>query len=304
MLSKNRIGPSPRSATDRRRPSRPNDLIDRNSPAGQNKGHDKGHDEDKIDSPGKVLFATAVSPDAPASLDVTAAYHSIIPRKKSGIDHRTFYTLKIEAGFVIALLVLIGLVRAPMYPDVAEVPLLLAEQQIIQMEEILQTKQELPPPPPPRPPVPIEVANDVILENDDLNLDATLDIDQPIAALPPPPPPPVDDTPAEPEEPEVFVVVEEMPQLIGGTAAVARLVEYPAMARQAGVEGLVVVQFVVDENGNPINPFIAKGIGAGCDEEALRVVMLMKFVPGKQRGKAVRVQYSIPVRFRLQDRQG
>ncbi len=222
-----------------------------------------------------------------------------MPRKASGHDHRTFYTLKIEAGFVVALLVLIGLVRSPMYQELGEFDVVLAEQQIIQMEEIQQTRQETPPPPPPRPSVPIAVADDVLLEDDILNLDVTLDLDEPIANLPPPPPPPVEEVVE--EEPEVFVVVEDMPELIGGKAALMAVVKYPAMARQAGVEGLVVVQFVVDENGDPINPFIAKGIGAGCDEEAIRAVMQMKFKPGMQRGKPVRVQYAIPVRFRLQD---
>lgn len=234
------------------------------------------------------------------ALAPNGGHRSIIPKKQRGKNHRSHYTLRIEGGFIVALLILLGLVRSPLYTPEDEFEIALAEQQTIQIEEIQQTKQELPPPPPPRPSVPIEVADDVVLEDDELNLDVTLDMDEPIAALPAPPPPPVEAEP-EPEEPEIFVVVEQMPEMIGGHAALMKEVVYPAMARQAGVEGLVVVQFVVDENGNPVNPFIVKGIGAGCDEAAMEAVMKMKFKPGRQRGKAVRVQYSIPVRFRLQE---
>lgn len=242
----------------------------------------------------------AVFQNAGAAPSNTNGHRSIIPKKRRGKNHRSHYTLRIEAGFIVALLILLGLVRSPLYTPQDEFEIALAEQQTIQIEEIQQTRQELPPPPPPRPSVPIEVADDVVLEDDELNLDVTLDMDEPAAVLPAPPPPPVEEEP-EPEEPEIFVVVEEMPEMIGGHAALMREVVYPPMARQAGVEGLVVVQFVVDENGNPVNPFIVKGIGAGCDEAAMDAVMKMKFKPGRQRGKAVRVQYSIPVRFRLQE---
>jgi len=171
------------------------------------------------------------------------------------------------------------------------------EQEVVQMEDIVQTEQIQKPPPPPRPPVPVEVPNDEIIEDDDLDLDASLDIDEPLSNLPPPPPP-EEDVEEEPE-PEIFVVVEEMPDLIGGLGEIQKKIRYPEIARKAGVEGRVIIQFVVDESGNVLEPAVVRGIGAGCDEEALRVVREAKFKPGKQRGKAVKVKMSLPITFKL-----
>jgi periplasmic protein TonB len=122
------------------------------------------------------------------------------------------------------------------------------------------------------------------------------ELDQDVAVDLPPPPPPREE---EEEEPEIFIVVEEMPELIGGLAGLQQSIRYPEMAARAGVEGTVTIQFIVDEEGNVIDPVVLRGIGAGCDEEALRAVSQAKFVPGKQRGQPVKVRYSLPVRFRL-----
>ena len=112
----------------------------------------------------------------------------------------------------------------------------------------------------------------------------------------------IDDPKAPPfvEEPAYFEVVEEMPQPIGGLGVLQSQIVYPEMAKRAGIQGRVVVQFLVDEMGNVSNPAILIGIGGGCDEEALRVVDMAKFSPGMQRGKPVKVKMSIPIRFRLQ----
>ncbi len=90
-----------------------------------------------------------------------------------------------------------------------------------------------------------------------------------------------------------------MPELIGGLASIQRSVIYPEIAKKAGIEGRVFVQFIIDEKGNVVNPVVLRGIGGGCDEAALEAVRKAKFRPGKQRGRAVRVQYSIPIVFRL-----
>lgn len=99
---------------------------------------------------------------------------------------------------------------------------------------------------------------------------------------------------------DFFVVVEDMPELIGGLASIQREIRYPEMARRAGIEGRVFIQFIVNEQGDVENPQIIRGIGGGADEEALRVVRQAKFTPGMQRGRPVRVQYSLPISFRLQ----
>jgi TonB family protein len=110
------------------------------------------------------------------------------------------------------------------------------------------------------------------------------------------PPPPQSGSDKE----DFFVAVEEMPQLKGSLASLQNEINYPQLARKAGVEGRVIVQFIVNEQGKVEDPQIIRGIGAGCDEEALRVVKKAEFEPGKQGGKPVRVQYSLPITYRLE----
>lgn len=113
----------------------------------------------------------------------------------------------------------------------------------------------------------------------------------------PTPPHPIDDPPP---STDVFVVVEQMPELIGGLAAIQRQITYPDLARKAGIEGRVIVQFIVDETGQVTSAEVVRGIGGGCDEEALRAVRSVRFKPGIQRGQPVKVKMSVPVTFRLQ----
>ena len=101
-------------------------------------------------------------------------------------------------------------------------------------------------------------------------------------------------------ENEVFSLVETMPTLIGGLAGLQNRVQYPKIAQRAGIEGRVFLQFVVDTDGQVIDAVVVRGIGSGCDEAALSAVKKTKFKPGKQRGKPVKVQVSIPVVFKLQ----
>jgi protein TonB len=76
--------------------------------------------------------------------------------------------------------------------------------------------------------------------------------------------------------------------------------KYPQMARESGIQGTVYVTFVVERNGNVTDVKVLRGIGGGCDEEAIRVIQAMPpWVPGKQRGKPVRVQFNMPIRFTL-----
>lgn len=101
------------------------------------------------------------------------------------------------------------------------------------------------------------------------------------------------------EEPSFFVAVEEPPQPIGGLAAIQNKIVYPIAAKRQGIEGKVLIQAIIDENGNVAKAKIIKGIGSGCDEAALDAVKSSKFTPGKQRGKNVRVQITIPIVFKL-----
>ncbi|MDR9387565.1 MAG: energy transducer TonB [Balneolaceae bacterium] len=216
----------------------------------------------------------------------------MIERKKPNADLRRFYGVLYQVGLIAALVIFIAAVRfefrsAP--PEEIE----LNEQEVVEMEEIVQTRQMETPPPPPRPPVPVEVPNDEVIEDVDINIDADLALDGPLNVPPPPPP-------AEEEE-EFFTVVENMPELIGGLAGLQASITYPEMARKAGIEGRVFLQFIVNERGEVENPRVVRGIGGGCDEEALKAIRKAKFKPGLQRGRPVRVQYNLPVVFKLQN---
>ena len=213
-------------------------------------------------------------------------------RKKPSADLRKYYTVLLELGLLTALVIFLVAVKVEFRSDVPE-EIVLAEQEIVEMEEIIQTRQVETPPPPPRPPVPVEVPNDEIIEDIDINIDADLALEGPLNL--PPPPPPVE------EEEDFFTVVENMPELIGGLAGLQRNITYPEMARKAGIEGRVFLQFIVNERGEVENPRVIRGIGGGCDEEALRAIKKAKFKPGLQRGRPVRVQYNLPVVFKLQN---
>lgn len=107
---------------------------------------------------------------------------------------------------------------------------------------------------------------------------------------------------------EVFTVVEQQPEFTGGMRAMSqylsRNLRYPKEARQGKVQGQVLVQFVVAQTGEIQNLRVLKGIGGGCDEEAVRVVSQMpNWNPGKQNGKAVSVQYNLPIQFSLEKRE-
>ncbi|RMH58783.1 MAG: energy transducer TonB [Bacteroidetes bacterium] len=240
--------------------------------------------------------APGTGPSAPSTRP-----HALVPHKNPRVDIKRSYRLTFEIGMVLALLTMIGLIRAPL-KDTSEFEVVLAEQEIVEIEEIQQTRQEIKPPPPPRPRVLQVVSDDVILDDIELDLDAGFDMNEAPEYLPPPPPAPPSDEPVEEEEEaEIFVAVEEMPELIGGLASVQECIRYPEIARKAGVEGRVIVQFVVNQDGRVTDPIVLKGIGAGADEEAVRCVLQARFKPGKQRGKPVRVKFSIPITFKLRD---
>lgn len=213
-------------------------------------------------------------------------------------NKKTGYAITLQVGAVVACLLIIGLLKLDFSTE-QTFEITLVEQEIVEMEEIVQTNQQALPPPPPRPPVPIEVPNDEVLDDSPLDLDASLDINEPLASLPPPPPP--EEEEETDEEPEIFVVVENPPQMIGGLAALSKDLEYPIVARQAGLEGVVVIQVVVDEQGQPNRPQVMRSVHDVLDEAAVAAVLKQRFKPGTQRGRAVKVQIAVPVRFRLTD---
>ena len=109
----------------------------------------------------------------------------------------------------------------------------------------------------------------------------------------------------EEEEQQIFTVVENDPEFPGGMEALykylAQNIKYPQLARDNNITGRVYVTFVVERDGSITGCRVLRDIGGGCGQEAIRVVKAMpKWHPGKQRGKAVRVQFNLPVNFNLQ----
>jgi periplasmic protein TonB len=109
---------------------------------------------------------------------------------------------------------------------------------------------------------------------------------------------------ADVEDPTPFQIVEEKPLYPGGIESLTKFLEtnikYPHVAKEAGIMGTVIVQFIIQKDGSVGEVKVVRGLGGGCNEEAVRVVSMMpKWTPGRQRGKAVRVTFHIPVIFNL-----
>lgn len=218
---------------------------------------------------------------------------SLYIKKDPKADLQSTHSIYLKLGTITSLLIFIVLFRLNLNFE-SEFVVSVVEQDVVTVEEIIQTRQEEMPPPPPRPSVPVEVSNDAVLEDEYLDFSAEIDFDAMafIAAAPPA-------AEEEAEEEEIFIVVERMPDLIGGLEALQRNIVYPEIARLAGIEGRVTVQFVIDERGNVLNPVVVRGIGGGCDEAAIDAVKKAKFTPGMQRGRPVKVAYTLPITFRL-----
>ena len=177
--------------------------------------------------------------------------------------------------------------------------------EVIEEEMVEITKQEQPKsqPPAPKPQVTqIEIVDNEEEIEEEIEIDAEVSQDEVLEEY--------DFTPPEIEEEEIveaeiFKVVEEMPEFPGGAAKMMEFIQknikYPMMARESDIQGRVFVNFVVEPNGTITNVTVMRGIGGGCDEEALRVVQSMpNWKPGKQRGSAVRCSFTVPIIFKLQ----
>ena len=97
----------------------------------------------------------------------------------------------------------------------------------------------------------------------------------------------------------VYLMCEKMPELIGGMDGLQKKIRYPLQAKTLGVQGVVYVQAIINEEGKVESHKLAKKLGAGCDEEAIRVLKKSKFKPGYDKGKPVKVRFTLPVFFRL-----
>ena len=207
-----------------------------------------------------------------------------------------------QIGLIIALLIAWLAFEHKSY-DKRELDESLLNREVVLDEEMVEiTKQEEQKPQPmeaPQQTTQLEIVDDNV-ETEDININAEVEQNEIIEEYVAP-----EVVEEEVVEQEIFQIVEEMPAFPGGEQKlmeyVAKNIKYPQIARETGIQGRVFVGFVVEPDGSISNVKLLRGIGGGCDEEAMRVIKsLPKWKPGKQRGKAVRVSYQIPVFFKLQ----
>ena len=210
-----------------------------------------------------------------------------------------------EIGLVVALLLVLGAFsmgsKEKKIADLQEV-----EQQV-EIEDMVPITQETPPPPPDQPKIPV-LSDEIDIVDDDIKVDnefLSLEDDNSLGVE-------IMDYVEEVEEEVVeeeaipFALVEEKPTFQGKDANefskwVNSHLEYPEIAKENGVQGRVVVSFVVERDGHITDVQIARSVDPSLDKEAQRVVKSMpKWIPGKQNGSAVRVKFNVPVSFRLQ----
>ena len=208
----------------------------------------------------------------------------------------------IQIGMVISLLIAWLAFEHKSYDRREIDESLLRQTEVVEEEMVEITKQEEPKPQPvevPKQTTQLEIVEDDV-EVEDIEINAEVDQTEVIEEYVP-----VEVEEEEVSEQEVFTIVEEMPSYPGGDVKLyeylGKNIKYPQIARESGIQGRVFVNFVVEPDGSVSNVKVMRGIGGGCDEEAMRVIKSMpKWKPGKQRGKAVRVTYTIPVVFKLQ----
>jgi periplasmic protein TonB len=205
----------------------------------------------------------------------------------------------LQLGIIIALFCVLVAFEWKQY-ERAEFDLGTLDMDFIEEEDIPITRQEQPPPPPPpEPSTELIIVDDDVEVEEDFFIDVEATVYTEIQEFTP-----IVVVEEEIVEDVIFTVVEDQPGFPGGEEARIRYLtenlRYPQMAREAGIQGTVFVTFVVERDGSVTDVRVLRGIGGGCDEEAVRVVRNMpRWTPGRQRGQPVRVQFNMPIRFVL-----
>jgi protein TonB len=221
-------------------------------------------------------------------------------RKTEKADLENKKGLFLQIGLVATLLVVLIIFEWKTYDKVF---LMEEGRLVIEDDEVVLNTVDPPPPPPPPPPQEITTELEIVaddVEVEDVIIDASIDENIAVEVYIPP----VVQVEEEVEETQIFIVVEDAPGYPGGDAARMKFlsdnIRYPAIARESGIQGTVFIQFVVERDGSITDVQVIRGIGGGADEEAVRVVKMMpRWTPGKQRGRPVRVQFTMPIRFTL-----
>lgn len=222
-------------------------------------------------------------------------------KKTPKADLESKRTVFVQIGLIIALAAMLVAFEYKTY-DIKQTDLGGRKVEKVEEDLIEITNQNKPPPalaPPPTTTL-INIVDDDIEVETDLNIDAEATELTEIPEYTPI----VSHEEEEVAEAEIFTVVEESPGYPGGDEARIRFltenIKYPQIARESSIQGTVYVTFVVEKGGNVTDVRVLRGIGGGCDEEAVRVIKAMpKWSPGKQRGKPVRVQFNMPIKFTL-----
>ncbi|WP_372645583.1 energy transducer TonB [Ancylomarina sp.] len=221
--------------------------------------------------------------------------------QKADLENKRGLFLEIGLALTLAIVFLAFEWRV----DTSEANVLQAEQEMQAEEEIIPiTRQEPVKPPPPPPPAP-KVADILNIVDNDEEIEDELEIEDSEADMDEEVEIQVVEETEEEDEQQVFVIVEDMPEFPGGDIElqkwINRSVKYPVIAQENGITGRVYVGFVVNKVGQVENVKIMRGVDPSLDKEALRVIKMMpKWKPGKQRGKAVKVSYTVPINFQLQ----
>ncbi|MGB3779363.1 MAG: energy transducer TonB [Tunicatimonas sp.] len=220
-------------------------------------------------------------------------------KKTPSADLTSKTGLHLAIGLVVSLALITLAFEWKSYDASALVDLGSVDDTFEDVMEIPPTEQPPPPPPKIQTPEIIEVPDEEEIEEEiEIDLDIEVTEDTEIEEMV------FEEAPEEEVSDEIFMVVEDQPEPEGGLSAfytfVSKNMKYPSQARRMGIEGKVFVQFVVGKDGTLTDVKAVKGIGAGCDDEAVRVVKSApKWKPGKQRGKAVKVRMIIPITFKL-----
>ncbi len=197
--------------------------------------------------------------------------------------------------------------------DYVETDVVYSTASFVSEEEVVPITQPIftaAPPPPAEAPQVAEILdivdnNTEIVEEEIQSTESTTEaVSGPVAHVSGPAMGPPAATQEEGDEGEVFEIVEQNPMFPGGNEALMKWLgknlKYPASAQENGIQGRVLVQFVVNKDGSIVEPKVLRSVDPALDKEALRVVSAMpKWQPGKQRGKTVRVRFTLPVTFRL-----
>jgi protein TonB len=213
------------------------------------------------------------------------------PLKYRSADLRSKYPTYIKISVVLSLLfVIIAFKLAPSNPK--STVLNSTAQDIIKVEDITQTTQTTKPPDLPKPLIPkIAISDDI---QDIVFDDVSIDYKEKLTK-----PPEREKEKTIEDENQIFVAVEDSPKPVGGMVSIIKKLYYPELARRAGIEGRVIVDAIINKEGDVINAHVLQSLFPSLDEVALNAVKETKFIPGKQRGKPVNVEMKIPIQFRL-----